>query len=555
MAYRLNVLCDGRSQRHLLVRERTVVGSAADCDLVLADPTVSRRHACLSLGPDGLRVEDLGSRNGVFVDGTRLLESRPLSPGVRLRLGSVEIDVVLVDADEAEPVTAAVIAPSPARQAAVATLALSALGRFCRDALPPLLAGLARGERGVLPARLVDALCVQEGIAAAQVLGAGAAVLAEAGDAAVADWVECRRFHATVRLGMRTPDDRPGCERIAAIAADLLALAPAGAAVDASARQVLPPSPPQPPDPPTRHPGLARIYAQAAKIAGGELNVLIEGESGTGKELLARYLHDAGGGTGALVGLNCAALPRDLLDAELFGIEAGVATGVSARPGCFERAHGGTLFLDEIADMAPDTQARLLRVLQERRVYRIGGREARPAEVRVVSASNRSLRELVQRGEFRLDLFHRIQDWCVTLPPLRERGEDIVNLAGYFLARECQKRGIGCAGIARAAADALRRHDWPGNVRELEREMRRVALFLDDGEVVDSSLLSPQIPGAGAAAGERLAEQLAAAERSIIERALAACAGNVAQAAERLGLGKSTLYRRMGELGVSRRED
>lgn len=551
MAYRLNVLCGGRSQRHLLVREETLIGSAADCDLVLSDPTVSRRHARLSQEGVGLWVEDIGSRNGVFVDGIRIAASHALTAGSRLRLGSVDIEVATVGADDAEPVTQPVAAPPPVRQAAVPTLALSVLGRFCRDALPPLLAGLAHGDRSALPARLVDALCAQEGIGAAQIFGVSGAVLAEAGDVALADWIECRRSHVTVRLGLLAEDGRPGGERIAAIAADLLVLAQDGPAAGAATRQA---SPPQPPDPPTRHAGLARIYAQAAKVAGGDVNVLIEGESGTGKEVLARYLHDAGRGKGALIGLNCAALPRDLLDAELFGIEAGVATGVSARPGCFERAHGGTLFLDEIADMAADTQARLLRVLQERRVFRIGGREARPAEVRVVSASNRSLHERVQRGEFRLDLFHRIQDWCVVLPPLRERGEDIINLAGYFLAQECRKRGVGCAGIARAAADALLRYDWPGNVRELEREMRRVALFLDDGELVDSSLLKPEIVDAAAPAGEHMAERLAIAERSIIERTLAACGGNVAQAAERLGLGKSTLYRRIGELGLSREE-
>lgn len=304
-------------------------------------------------------------------------------------------------------------------------------------------------------------------------------------------------------------------------------------------------------------PPMRRILQTVSMAAPTRATVLLQGESGTGKELFARYLHEASGSAVALVCLNCAALPRDLLDAELFGIEAGVATGVSARAGCFERAHGGTLFLDEIADMAPDTQARLLRVLQEKRVFRIGGRESRPAQVRIVSASNRSLQELVRRGDFRLDLYHRVQDWCVTLPPLRERREDIINLASYFLTRECRKRQIGSAGISRAAADALQSYAWPGNVREVEREMRRIALFLDDGELVGSDLLKAEIRAGARDPGapgndSTLAAQLAAAERAIIERSLRENGGNVVQAADALGVGKSTLYRRIAELEIGR---
>jgi len=312
------------------------------------------------------------------------------------------------------------------------------------------------------------------------------------------------------------------------------------------------------PSPPSSaHPPLVEIYRRAALVARSRINVLIEGETGTGKELLARYLHDASGlPAERFVALNCAALPKDLLDAELFGIEAGVATGVSARAGKFEQAHGGTLFLDEIADMAPETQARLLRVLQEGRVYRIGGKESRPAQVRVVSACNRSLDEMVARAEFRLDLFHRIADWPVRLPSLRERQEDIANLAAHFLQNHCGERGIGFGGISRAAVDALQAYAWPGNVRELEREMARVSLFLNDGEVVDSSLLKPAISAAGLQAGSGdsgLEAGLEREERRLIEAALRACDGNVLEAAARLGVGKSTLYRRLQHFGLGER--
>jgi len=549
MAFRLSVVRGGREQRFLLPDGESLLGSAASCELQLAEPTVSRQHLRLRVADGEVWIEDLGSRNGVFVDGARLTSRQRIRPGVVLRLGGIELQLGEVDAADAEAVTQPVAAPATRPAKPAATLALSSLGSFCRDALPGLLACLARGDGQALAARLIDALCAQEGVAAAQLLSAEGALLAEGGGLDAVLWVESRDPQHVLRVGTHTVDVQPALRRMAEIGLDLLRLQ----VRDGGDRHVAKPreqAAAQPPDPPTRHAGLARIYQQAQRVAGGELNVLIEGESGTGKEVLARFLHECAGGT-RLVCLNCAALPRDLLDAELFGIEAGVATGVSARPGCFERAHGGTLFLDEIADMAADTQARLLRVLQERRVYRIGGREARPAEVRVVSASNRRLHDLVQRGEFRLDLYHRIQDWCVELPPLRERREDVLNLAGYFLAQECRKRGIGSAGITRAAANALQAYEWPGNVRELEREMRRIALFLDDGDLVDSALLKPEIRG-GRDSGERLADRLADAERRIIEATLQGCDGNVAHAAERLGLGKSTLYRRLGELGIAR---
>jgi DNA-binding NtrC family response regulator len=556
MAWRLTVVRGARPQRFLLQPKPQVLGSAADCDLVLLDPTISRRHLCLTSSADGVLVEDLDSRNGAFVDGRRLHGSQLLVPHARLRVGDVELQLSALSDADAEAVTSAVTTTAtdqPVSAAPEPTLSLAPLTSFCRDAVPGLLSMLcSQSGRSAFQARLVDALCQQEGVLAAQLQSAHGALLAQAGDALAPSVTE--QFGPwRLLLSADNPDLQPALQRLARISLDLLQLSQRS---ESSSSQA--PAAPTPtrersraPDPPTAHAGLARLYTEAARVAHGDLNVLIEGESGTGKELFARFLHEASGSSVALVSLNCAALPRDLLDAELFGIEAGVATGVSARPGCFERAHGGSLFLDEIADMAPDTQSRLLRVLQEGRVWRIGARASRPAQVRVVSASNRNLQELVRRGEFRLDLYHRVQDWCVTLPPLRERGADIINLANWFLARECGRRRSGSAGISRAAADALRAYSWPGNVRELEREMRRVALFLEDGEMVSSDLLKAEIrQSANPDALTTLAGQLANAERAIIERCLRDCDGNVVQAADRLAVGKSTLYRRIAELGI-----
>jgi transcriptional regulator with PAS, ATPase and Fis domain len=306
------------------------------------------------------------------------------------------------------------------------------------------------------------------------------------------------------------------------------------------------------PDPTSQNPRLAEIYRQAARVARGGISVLIGGESGTGKELLARYLHLASGaGPDKLVALNCASLPRDLLETELFGIEKGVATGVEARRGKFELAHGGTLFLDEIGDMAKETQAKILRVLQEKQVYRVGGREPRPAEVRVVSATNRHMDEMIESGTFRRDLYHRIADWTVTLPPLRQRKEDLPNLASHFLERACKACGIRFGGISRGALATLKAYPWPGNVRELEREMERVALFLNDGEMLVSSMLQDRIRQGSRCLDEfTLNAILLRAERRAIVSALEDAGGNVVVAAAALGLGRSTLYRRIKELDL-----
>jgi len=306
------------------------------------------------------------------------------------------------------------------------------------------------------------------------------------------------------------------------------------------------------PDPPSVEPRVQEIYAQARRVARGDVSVLILGESGTGKEVLARFIHAASPRCGgAFLGLNCAALGRDLLEAELFGIEKGVATGVDARPGKFEQAHGGTLFLDEIGDMGPETQAKILRVLQSGEVFRLGSREPRIVSVRVLAATNRSVDRMMAAGEFRRDLFHRIAGWVVEMPPLRGRRGDIPNLAAYFLGREAARLGVRIAGISRAAVEALVAHAWPGNVRELENEMARAALFLEDGELLDLSRLAPHIARSRPRHGRTsLAEVLAVAERGEIMRVLSATGGDMDAAAGELGVSRATLYRRVKDLAI-----
>jgi len=304
------------------------------------------------------------------------------------------------------------------------------------------------------------------------------------------------------------------------------------------------------PEPRTLDGRVEKIYDQARSIAAGDIGVLIRGASGSGKEVLAQLIHQASPRAGEVfLALNCAALPRDLLEAELFGVERGVATGVEARAGLFERAHGGTLLLDEIGDMAPDTQAKILRVMQEREVSRLGGARPRPADARIVAATNRDLEALLEAGSFRGDLYHRLAGWEVTLPSLAERRADVPNLAAHFLDREMRRLGLRPCGISRSALRSLTACPWPGNVRQLERQMVRAALFLGDREpLADVDL---HCGGRQEPPPERLEAYLDGVERRAIRQTLDRCGGDVERAAEQLRIGRSTLYRRLKQLGVA----
>ncbi|MCY4509977.1 MAG: sigma-54 dependent transcriptional regulator [Acidobacteria bacterium] len=243
------------------------------------------------------------------------------------------------------------------------------------------------------------------------------------------------------------------------------------------------PPPGQPPEPAAPLVGssapMRRLREQIERVAATDFTVLIEGECGSGKELVARQVHELSRRRqGPFVAVNCAALVETLLEAELFGIEDRVATGVRARRGKFELADQGTLFLDEVADLSPAAQAKLLRAIQELSVERVGGHGARAVDIRIVVATNQRLRRLADEGRFRTDLYYRLAGVELHAPPLRQRREDIVSLAEHFLARH---DGLRRLALSESAADALRTHDWPGNVRELQRVVERaLALATED---------------------------------------------------------------------------
>ena len=304
--------------------------------------------------------------------------------------------------------------------------------------------------------------------------------------------------------------------------------------------------------------GMQDVFDLARRAARSGSTVLVSGESGTGKELVARAVHyhsDRVGGP--FVAVNCKAFASGVLESELFGHERGAFTGAGrARAGLFERARGGTAFLDEIGEIDLDFQAKLLRVVQEREVRRVGGDRDVAVDVRIVAATNRNLVAEVEAGRFREDLFFRLSVIPIHIPPLRERREDILPLARLFLSRECDAQGRGGLTWAEDTEAFLASHDWPGNVRELENAIERgVVLARGDQIDLDDLLLGPRTrpPGRtdGAGPSATLQEAMDAAARDQIRAALQRSGGRRVEAARELGVERTTLYRLMRRLGIT----
>jgi transcriptional regulator with GAF, ATPase, and Fis domain len=306
------------------------------------------------------------------------------------------------------------------------------------------------------------------------------------------------------------------------------------------------------------------VLAHAARVAQTETTVLLTGESGTGKEVVARFIHHASRRSqGPFSAINCAALPDQLLESELFGHERGAFTGaVAAKPGRIEQASGGVLFLDEVGEMAPNVQAKLLRVLEEREFMRLGSTKLIKANIRVIAATNRDLHGAMQRGEFREDLYYRLGVFEIPLPPLRERLDDILELADSFLKEIGETVGRPPAGLARDARDQLLAYSWPGNVRELRNAIER-AVILADGGVIRSEHLPvapPRPPAAASDASEAGGPfpvggvNLEAIERALVVKALTQARHNKTRAARLLGLTRAQLYSRIEKYGLAETE-
>jgi transcriptional regulator with PAS, ATPase and Fis domain len=286
---------------------------------------------------------------------------------------------------------------------------------------------------------------------------------------------------------------------------------------------------------------MQRLRTTIERAAATDFTVLLEGESGVGKELVARQIHDVSRRrNGPFVAINCAALVETLLEAELFGIEDGTATGVRGRRGKFEAADGGTLFLDEVSDLSVAAQAKLLRAIQDLAVERVGGQGAHRVDIRIIAATNRGLADLVAQQRFRLDLFYRLSGVDIRVPALRERSADIAELAAYFLDRH---RSLRPLQLSPAATDALITYEWPGNVRELERLMER-AVTLATSEVIELGDLPPGVRGDYAAAlapSVSRDDTLRAWASRYARLMLDKCHGNKREASQVLGISYHTL--------------
>lgn len=313
---------------------------------------------------------------------------------------------------------------------------------------------------------------------------------------------------------------------------------------------------------------MKEVKTMALKVSKSRSTVLIRGESGTGKELFAHAVHRASPrARGSFIRLNCAAIPRDLLEAELFGYEEGAFTGAKkgGKPGKIELAHKGTLFLDEIGDMSLDMQVKLLRVLQEKEIERIGGTKIQKIDVRFIAATHRNLREMVQRGEFREDLYYRLNVFAIDIPPLRERKEDMIHIMEFLIRKLNGELGSSVLSLDERVRNIFMEHDWPGNIRELENVLER-AMNVIEGMIIQvhhlpvylrkkdlEEELYHEIFAVDQEKNEMsysLQEEVESAEKRAITRALEKTAGNIKEAAKLLGIHRASLYRKIEKYGI-----
>ena len=586
------------------------LGSSSKADLVVPFPGVSRLHARLAPENGGVRIVDAGSKNGIGRNGRRVLEAS-LATGEEVLLGDATLSVQ--DAGEAEDLALELSISSDGRSPSSRTTgsgpldapasALRLVREMDKDGpeTPARRRALLRKARAILGA---EALFSIDSVASP-----APALLEMDGPAPDPSTLETLR--AVVRGRVKAGSSLSvslGDGSLAALARgsggrpSLVALLPVHAGADSPWKRELlaflasrlygaaeenddssPPSrPAQLRLPDGLVPGTSSAFgsflATVEATVGSGLDVLLTGETGTGKELIARTIHDSGPHPdGPFVAINCAAIPSELLEAELFGVTRGAATGVEPRPGRFVQATGGTLFLDEIGELPEPLQAKLLRVVQEREVLPLGAAHSRKVDARIVAATNRELLRRMKEGLFRPDLYYRLSALQYHVPPLRDRREDIPALVLAFASRSAESLGRRVRGVSRPALDVLLAHDWPGNVRELETAVQRAVLLCPFGGTLLAehfgqvkwaveekareavgNLPAETIPTATplAAAPPALPGYLDlesrrnAVEKETIEHALAAAKGNKSLAARLLKISRNGLAARMRALRV-----
>ncbi len=583
------------------------LGSTESNDLILPVPEVSRRHAVVHVGEDGVTVEDLGSKNGTFVNGQRVTQAR-LREGDLICFGIVVLRLVAVPSSDAslaisidsseqkprakrEPRWSKTQTPSGAEASAPArwlrVLERAAVELRSGEAAVPLALEIVMTGLGADGAALLDlassdeptvehtcgawrlppdlARLTEEASArtAAGEGGSGDVIVNLPGPPPLIAAVDLRQgagARALVAAGNFPGRDACG----ALLAAALRLIGQSGSRGDAGQTTkhrrpvsglVFPPGYVA-----GRSDAMRSVYHQLRALLKGDLRVLITGETGVGKEHIARILHASSPrATGPFEAVNCAAIPTELLEAELFGIEAGVATGVAARVGRMVAAKGGVVFLDEIGEMSPALQAKLLRVLEEKAAHPVGARRPVPLDVRILSATNCDLQTRMNEGRFRPDLFYRVAGYTLEVPPLRDRREDIPALVEHFIREFAAELGTSVRGISVKALRALEAGPWNGNVRELAFEVRRLVYLCPEGEAITSALVSPELrttlengncpapPAPGDLSERRHKDDL---DRKLIAEALARAGGKKVEAAKLLEMSPHGLRKMMRRLGL-----
>ena len=603
--YRLRGEVGGVVRAYPLAAGENWIGSMSGNAIVLPVRGVSRRHAFVALHDDGLVLEDMGSKNGTLANGVRIQRTR-LRAGDEVRVGPVTLRVEAVEAEDAALAISLDGGP-------VGTVGLSAhdttgvstdqVQRPGLDAVEGLLRHLLARPGGDL-AGAIGLLLRETGAQGGCLftrqrgeivsLATSGIVPDLAGLTLLREGAPLEAGTKVSRVVARDGDPPLRCA-FAGTGDDALGLCLAGevrAEAEADrmlriallvlqmARREEPASAPTAGHPPARlvvpegyvagdSPAMRALFAQMHPLFAGDLPVLLLGETGVGKEGLAHILHlSSARRRGPFVAINCAAIPTDLLEAEMFGIGKGIATGVVERKGKFQLAEGGTLFLDEIGDMPLPLQAKLLRALQEREIQPVGGAPLR-VDIRVVAATNSDLHRRMEEGLFRRDLYYRVAGFALRLPPLRERPEDIPALVQAFLERFAAEATKAVRGVTIKALRALVEFPWPGNIRELEHEVRRLVYLCPEGQAIDSTMLSPHVlacapmadanddappepPDPGASGSLDLERSVSSLERRLIERALLQAGGNRTQAAKLLGISRNGLAIKMERLGLHR---
>ena len=556
----------------------TLVGSQRECGLRLTADGVSPRHAVVRADSEGVSVEDLGSENGTLVNGCRT-RAATLAAGDEVRFGPVSLR--LEEGAATNPPSGTELATPPQIEPDRGEAERTPL-----TAAVTILESLLVDGRGA--GRACDALLQATGSTDCLVAlwrddGGGPAVLASRGEIGLSSrqldsfFAPIHRAGTTVpalRGGQAPGDDEHWCSGYRSPGTDLAACVVRRRPVDstlaalcrvmvlsigaAEARRdhplAAPPGAPAVETVPAQgtsdfvrglSPGMQRVYALVERARKGLFPVLVVGETGAGKEHVVRLLHESSGRAASpFVAVNCAAIPAELLEAELFGVARGVATGVQERPGKVQQAQGGILFLDEIGEMPLSLQPKLLRMLDSGEVCPVGGTPQR-VRTRFVAATNVDLEGRIRAGAFRADLYYRLAGFQIDVPALRERREDIPVLLEHFLERFSAEAGRRVPGVTLRALRALRGYDWPGNVRELEGEVRRLVYVCPQGAPIDWELLAPRLRGTRDASSDVPPLDLAAQVRSLEERlirvALERSRGHRGEAARMLGISRNWL--------------